>query len=225
MPSLLDLGIHYKKKYPKTRYVPFCEANTSKDRDDSMSKKAFAELLENETVILEKMDGENTNMYQDTIHARSTNSGDHPSRHWVKGLWGSFRHNIPLGIRICGENLYAKHSIAYEDLESYFMVFGVWEYELCWSWQDTVAFCKQLGLITAPVISGPGFHTQKDIDAIIASLDTDKQEGIVIRVAGSYRYEDHKLAAAKWVRPGHVQPNEKHWMTAKVIPNKLKINI
>ena len=51
-------------------------------------------------------------------------------------------------------------------------------------------------------------------------IDTTKQEGFVIRLADSFKFEDFSTSIAKWVRKGHVQTDE-HWMYKKVIPNKL----
>ena len=76
-----------------------------------------------EVIVLEKLDGENTSLYKDAIHARSLSSGHHPSRTWVKTLQGSMGYRIPEGWRICGENVYACHSIHYTALTSYFMSF------------------------------------------------------------------------------------------------------
>jgi len=60
------------------------------------------------------------------IHARSVESGAHPSRHWVKNFWSQIRADIPPGWRVCGENLFTTHSIPYTDLESYFLGCSVW---------------------------------------------------------------------------------------------------
>lgn len=88
-----------------------------------------------EVVITEKMDGENTTMYPGFIHARSLDSKDHPSRHYVKTLHGGIKYLIPEGYRLCGENVYAKHSLLYSALPSYFMLFSVWnELNVCLSW-------------------------------------------------------------------------------------------
>ena len=40
--------------------------------------------------------------------------------------------------RICGENLFAKHSVEYNDLPSFFMVFSWWEANKCLSWDETI---------------------------------------------------------------------------------------
>lgn len=50
-----------------------------------------------------------------------------PSRDWIKALHGQIAHEIPEGWRLCGENLYARHSIAYDALPSYFTLFSIWD--------------------------------------------------------------------------------------------------
>jgi len=104
-------------------------------------------------IVSEKIDGENTSIYGNHIHARSIDSKDHPSRHWVKNLHARIKHEIPDGWRICGENCFALHSIYYTELPSYFLVFGVYnEKNEYLNWDDTVEICNMLGLIHVPVL-------------------------------------------------------------------------
>ncbi|MGY5343347.1 RNA ligase family protein [Paenibacillus glucanolyticus] len=37
------------------------------------------------------------------------------------------KYRIPEGYRICAENVYAKHSLLYSALPSYFLLFSVWK--------------------------------------------------------------------------------------------------
>ena len=208
-------------KYPRTPHLPFSLGTTSDDR-----------LLSNtdhfkgmEIVVTEKLDGEGTSMYPDKIHARSIISGDHDSRHWVKGLWGQIRYMIPEGWRICGENVYAKHSILYNDLETYFYVFGIYDnHNICLSWKDTKLKCSEWGLKTVPEIKMlSSTFKESHLEDLGDFLDITKKEGFVIRNADAFNYEDHYNNVAKWVRPRHVQSSS-HWMTEKIVPNKLRVN-
>ena len=47
--------------------------------------------------VKEKMDGENTSLYQDGFHARSIDGRHHSSRDWVKGFWAQIAQDIPFG--------------------------------------------------------------------------------------------------------------------------------
>ena len=172
-------------------------------------------------IVSIKMDGENTSMYPDRIHARSIDSKDHPSRHYVKGLWGGIKHLIPEGWRICGENLYGKHSIFYNDLESYFYVFSIWdETNTCLDYGNTLEVCRELGLYHVPVIY-EGKYDEQLLRDLPNWPEMDGQEGYVVRTYQSFKYEDFNKHVVKYVRKNHVQTDE-HWMFQQVIPNKLR---
>jgi len=203
------------KKYPRTAHVPFSPGCSSNDKIHQN-----IDFFEGkEIVITEKMDGENTTMMNDCIHARSLDSGDHPSRHWVKGMWGEIKHEIPDDWKICGENLYAKHSLAYKNLSSYFLVFSIWdENDICLSWDDTVTYSEFLSLETVPVL-WRGIYNKDFVENF--KINTEIQEGFVIRIADSFPFKDFEKSVAKWVREGHVT-TEDHWMFKKIVPNELK---
>ena len=82
-------------------------------------------------------------MYRDGFHARSLDTPAHPSRDWLWGIHRQIGHDIPEGWRVCGENLYAKHSIAYRNLTAHFLVFGIWnEKAEALSWKDTLEWAQ-----------------------------------------------------------------------------------
>jgi hypothetical protein len=82
---------------------------------DDIKLKTFDMFKGKEVVVTEKMDGENTTMYRDHIHARSLDSAYHPSRTWVNNLWGKINYLIPEEVRLCGENMFWVHSIVYTE--------------------------------------------------------------------------------------------------------------
>ena len=205
-----------KTKYPRTYHLPFSQGVTSDDKKLS----SVAHFHGKEIVMTEKMDGENTTISRDYTHARSLDSVDHPSRHWLKGFWSTICYNIPEDWRICGENLYAEHSLGYNDLTSYFQVFSIWnEKNECLSWDETEEWCNLLGLTLVPVLWRGTFDENFLRNY---KLDTEKHEGYVIRLADSFNFEDFDTSVAKWVRENHVTTDE-HWMNKKVIPNKLAL--
>lgn len=207
-------------KYPQTKHLPFSLGMQSDDK----RILTLDGLIGHEVVVTIKKDGENTSMYSDRIHARSLDSRHHPSRDWVKAYWSKFKYLIPGGWRICGENVYAQHSIVYEDLESYFYGFSVWDQtNTAISWDDTLAMFDKLGIIPVPVLySGP--FDIKVLETLAKNLDTNKTEGFVVRVTDAFSFDDFDTKVAKWVRKGHVQ-TDKHWMAKEVIPNRLKTNV
>lgn len=188
-------------KYPKTNHLPWSQAIS---HDDKIIKTLS--FFENQRVIVtEKMDGENTTMYNHYIHARSLDSNNHPSRNWVKQLWSQVSVNIPDGWRICGENLYAKHSIYYEKLPSYFMGFSIWnDKNICLSWTETLEWFNLLNIECVPILYD-GIFNKKHIEMIWQQKNRLNHEGYVIRVADSFPYDDFKVKVGKFVRANHLQ--------------------
>jgi len=211
--NMLELFTDYIK-YPRTPHLPFSEGATNDDKVLS----SISHFEGKEVVISEKMDGENTTMYHQYIHARSIDSKNHPSRNLLKQFHASISIDIPFGMRVCGENMYAKHSIYYTNLQHHFLGFSIWdEKNTCLSVNETLEWFELLGITPAPIIFRGMFDERKVTD-ICRSLDLSKQEGIVIRLASSFKYSDFQLSLAKFVRKGHVETGE-HWMKAKIIPN------
>jgi len=202
-------------KYPRTSHLPWSLGISS---DDVLLSTTY-QFKGKQVVVTEKMDGENTTITSESVYARSPDSMDHPSRSWVKGLAGKIQFEIPKGWRICGENLYAKHSIEYSDLPSYFLVFSIWDKRnFCLSWDDTKEYAGILGLCTVRELYRGLFNEDK-IKKI--RVNTTRQEGYVVRTMQGFSYNNFKNNVAKYVRKGHVTTDQ-HWSFMKVIPNKLK---
>ncbi|MGW5847424.1 RNA ligase family protein [Streptomyces sp. NPDC055254] len=199
--------------YPRTPHLPWSPGATS----DDVRATGPAGLAGREVVVTEKLDGENTTLYRDGLHARSLDSAHHPSRAWVKGLQGRIGGRIPAGWRVCGENLYARHSLAYDDLDSWFYGFSVWDGERCLDWDRTAAFLRGLG-VPAPRVLWRGVFDERALRRL--RLDTARQEGYVVRTVDGFAREDFGRYVAKWVRGGHVR-TDTHWMFAQVVPNGL----
>lgn len=227
----MQRSINNYYKYPRTPHFPWSPGYVKED--DVVISESDLEKWEGVDVVLtEKLDGENTTMYSDYIHARSLDSKHHPSRSWVKKLHSEIAHKIPNGWRICGENLYAKHSIFYTNLPSYFIVFSIWnEKNRCISWNETKDWCGMLGLEHVPELWCGRFNARflkifwNGISKYDAYKDETKKadtiaEGYVVRVQREFDYEDFSSCCGKFVRGDHVQTNE-HWMHTRIVPNLL----
>ncbi|WP_406208395.1 AAA family ATPase [Kitasatospora sp. NBC_01560] len=200
--------------YPRTPHLPWSPGAAA----DDVRAGDLAGLAGAEVVVTEKLDGENTSVYRDGLHARSLDSAHHPSRAWVKALQGRIGPRIPPGWRVCGENLFARHSIPYTDLESWFYGFSVWTGEdHCLGWDDTVRFLHRLG-VPAPRVLWRGRYDERALRAL--RLDTGRQEGFVVRTAAGFPRGEFGRRVAKWVRPQHVR-TDTHWMHAAVVENGL----
>jgi hypothetical protein len=204
-------------KYPRTHHLPWSEGM----HDDDRMLPSIDVFARRRVIVTEKMDGENTTLYRHTLHARSVDGRSHPSRNWVKGFWSQVCGDIPEGWRVCGENLYAKHSIGYDNLPSYFMAFSIWdERNACLPWDETLEWLDLLGMTPVPVLYDGPFDA-KVIQSLYGPKDWGQREGYVVRVADGFSYGAFRDSVAKFVRRGHVQTN-KHWMHGQpIVPNEL----
>ena len=202
-------------KYPSTPHLPW-----SRPGEDDTYLADLSTFEGDEVVITEKLDGENANLYADHYHARSIDSRHHPSRSMIKAFHASIAHLIPNGWRLCGENVYAQHSIRYENLESYFYLFSVWnEHNHALPWDETRAWAHRIGAPT-PTEFYRGTWDEAFARELVSKLDSTRVEGYVVRTVHGFPYAAFGQHVAKYVRPNHVQTSQ-HWMHGPVIPNRL----
>lgn len=213
--KVLDLFTDWVK-YPRTHHLPWSPGVN----DDDKVMENLEEFMGKRVIATEKMDGENTSLYRNYTHARSVDGRSHPSRNWVKQFWSTISADIPEGWRICGENLYAKHSIHYTDLDTYFMGFSIWnERNICLSWDETVEWFGLIGIKPVPVIYD-GIFDEKAIKAIWDNKNWSNSEGYVLRRADSIAYGEFRRKVGKFVRKDHIQ-TIKHWMYGQPIEHNL----
>jgi hypothetical protein len=207
-------------KYPRTYHLPFSPGATKDDRVLSTYDAEAYFQRGQDVVVSVKMDGECTTLYREGLHARSLTYDAHPSRDWIRAFHARIAHEIPETWRICGENLYARHSITYKNLPTYFQVFSIWDGLRCLAWDETVEWCKILGLQTVPTLyRGTNYPWWGPLSGR-AEHQGDEMEGYVIRHADEFRYSAFRRSVAKYVRANHVQSSN-HWMHERVIPNGL----
>jgi RNA ligase len=215
--QVLHLFVDYVK-YPRTHHLPW-SLNINNDDRVISSLQAF---FDQRVIVTEKMDGENTTLYRDYIHARSIDGRHHDSRNWVKQFWGSMRHDIPAGWRVCGENMYAQHSIHYNDLPSYFLGFSIWDdRNVCLDWDTTQEWFTLLGITTVPVLYDAIYH-EHAVRSLYEGRDLPlPREGYVMRRASAISYGEFRHTVAKFVRKDHIQ-TVKHWMYGQpIVPNEM----
>jgi hypothetical protein len=211
-------------KYPRTPHLPFSPGGTSDDRRIE-SVEAF---LCTDIVLTEKMDGSNVCLETNACYARThTTQPQHVSFDTFKALHATVKSRIPEGTQVFGEWLYAKHSIAYETLPSYLMVFGVRDLKTSrWApWAEVELWAEKLGVATTPVLARESWLNREwkirelvGLHARMPSRCGGVCEGVVIRVAKSFSDTSFETSVAKWVRESHVQ-TDTHWKNQQVVRN------
>lgn len=203
------------KKYGRTFHLPISPGATSDDKIMS----SLDGLMVKDLVVTEKMDGENTTLHAGGSHARSPDSRYHPSRDWLKAFAAGISPYLAEDERIVGENLYARHSVAYDALPSYFLGFAWIVEDEVQTWDLTQARFEELGIQPVPTLYRGPFR-QALFDDLARALDFSRQEGFVARIADSFAEAEMPRRVGKYVREGHVQ-SEIHWMKAELTPNRL----
>lgn len=203
------------KKYGRTYHLPISPGAMSDDK----VMTTLDGLISCDLVVTEKMDGENTTIHRGGSYARSPDSRYHPSRDWLKAFAAGISLHLADGERIVGENLYARHSVAYEELPSYFLGFAWIIDGMVQSWNATVERFSELGIAPVPVLY-QGAYTDGMFERLAARLDQSRQEGFVARVADAFSEAEMPVRMGKYVRANHVQ-SEMHWMNAPLVPNRL----
>ena len=201
----------WKVRYPRTYHLPWSESITKDDR----VLTSLAALEGERVVVTEKMDGENVTMARQGIHSRSTAWRRHPAHSWVSNLHASIAHEIPDGWRVCGENLFAQHTLEYDGLPSYYLAFSVWEGLECLPWPETLEWIALLGLEPVPVLWRGRFSVEA-LKAVEAP-----GEGYVVRPERRFHLRQFPSLVAKWVRSGFAIQRP-HWQLGRaVVPNTL----
>lgn len=136
------------QKYGRTFHLPISLGATSDDK----ILTSLEGLSGDDLIVTEKMDGENTTLHANGTHARSPDSRYHPSRDWVKAFAAGISPQLATGERIIGENLFARHSLAYDALPSYFLGFAWIVDGVFQSWDQTVARFAELGITPVPTL-------------------------------------------------------------------------
>ena len=203
------------KKYGRTHHLPTSPGVSSDDK----VLQSIDGLTGDDIVVTEKMDGENTTIHWRGTYARSPDSRYHPSRDWLKAFAASVSPQLGENERVVGENLFARHSIGYDRLPSYFLGFAWIIDDVIQSWDDSMVRFRALGIVPVPLLyRGP--YRPGLFDRLTASLDLHHQEGFVVRIADAFPESLMQSRMGKYVRQGHVE-SEEHWMTSPMVKNRL----
>lgn len=121
-------------------HLPWSQEDARQDNYlDSVRECLFTQ---GDAVMTEKIDGSNVCLTRESLFARShSHEPEHASFDRLKARWPQFQYRIPDHVAIYGEWVYATHSITYNRLSDYLIVFSVldMEAEVWLSWDDTIA--------------------------------------------------------------------------------------
>lgn len=207
-------------KYPRTFHLPDSPGITKDDR--VMKSDAHWRDYNYIVTVSEKLDGENTSLHSDNIHARSVDAKSHPWGNYLKSFWATIKYKIPDNLQVVVENMYAKHSIYYDRLTSYQYITMIIDKreKTVLPLEEIILWSEELEIPMAPVYFHGGYtNFNPEIHIPKRSAFGDEIEGYVVRYSGGFPISEFNTRVGKWVREDHVKTN-KHW-TRGWIKNKL----
>ncbi len=211
-------------KYPKTYHIfPV----TSKYNLDNAT---IGRLLAGEVIVEEKMDGSNTGIirHRQGFHLQKRNSLVGPSVHEQFDFFYNWANTqnyekimaVPEGTLIYGELLYAVHTIYYDKLPDYFLVFDVRQNGRWLNYPERVSFCAVYGFQMVPFIASGSFS----LDELRSMVPTksaygEAAEGIVVK-----RYAKNGYFKGKIVNSSFIKTLEEsdHWTAYECRRNKMQ---
>lgn len=191
-----------------------------------LAKRVEEMLFDGEVVITEKLDGANAGIFRkdgETFPQKKGNKMDmsHPQFTFFKNQWMyENMHKIeklPDNIVVYGELLRCVHTVKYENLPDWFLVFDIYdlEQERYLSWSEITAICEKAGLHTVPLIY-EGKMKKKDLTIPERSHFGGFCEGVVVK-------NNKHQVRGKYVKPDFVKAvcDSKFWRDKKIELNKV----
>ena len=209
-------------RFPRTFHLPWSEEKS--DNDKVLSN--VDHLLNCYLSISIKMDGSNVGLSREHLSSRGGDIPKHESFDLLKQKYSLIKYEIPEDFIFYGEWLYAVHSIEYNDLDDYLMIFAIFDRsQHVWlSVKDVIEYSQLIGFQTVPFIKHNLFYkTEEDFKNGIVNIARNTinkgHEGIVVRKSGYFN--KYYGAVAKYVRESHVQTDE-HWSNKPIKKQGIK---
>lgn len=218
-------------KFPRT---PHLYGSLSTRDDRVLSERETERVLSEPLSVEEKIDGANVGISFDDDGALVIQNRGHylgPGDHAQYGpLWPFVYERMDalfdvLGSEriLFGEWCFAKHSIAYDRLPSFFVAFDLYD-KRDGSFGDRASLEEACGrsqcTVVPLIVRGAVLRTTAALDALIGpcTWGPDRAEGVYLR-----RESNGKLAARyKWVRKDFTAGITEHWNSKPLCPNKLE---
>ena len=217
-------------KFPRTPHVVWL--GESAPRGDKLMAAAEAgEWLRRPMSVEEKVDGANLGLSRGADGRLRAQSRGHYLDPWAAGQWkplwrwlaqreARLRSAIAPSTIAFGEWCYAEHSVFYDSLPDWFLLFDVYDRRegRFWSRVRRDEWARGAGLSTVPLVATGTFGLAGLRKLLVRSrLGSAPAEGVYLR------WDDREwlVARAKIVRPGWIMASDEHWSSGPLKTNRL----
>jgi len=220
-------------RFPHTPHLAWLAAGSPRD-DKVLSPVEAHALLGADVVIEEKLDGANLGFSLDEAGAlRAQNRGQYLTEPhtgqfarlpaWLAQHGPTLQATLKPGLIVFGEWCAARHSLHYDHLPDWFLVFDVYDREAgrFWSTGRRAALAHELGLLQVPRVDHGRYTLDALKDRLMAAHSHYRHgelEGLVIRRESA----DWCDARAKLVRPDFTQTIAEHWRRRLIEWNRIQ---
>jgi len=227
-------------EFPRTRHLPFEPCASSDDRIATLEECeniihgglniTIEEKIDGANLAITIIDGEPVIRNRNNILSKNYSSGKTPAKMQFSPVWTWFYNNKEkfetlqriLGFQPCvyGEWLYARHTVVYDSLPSWFVAFDVYDYE-----KKNYISPKRYrpALIEAGFDIVPEMKWDKITEKTLKAMrDTntefsknERKEGIYIKACDG----EFVVNRFKMVRPNFIQGE--HWNKKQLVKNRI----
>ncbi len=209
-------------RFPHTPHLAWLGAGEPRD-DKVLSASEVQELLADEVVIEEKLDGANLGIsLAGDGELRAQNRGQYLrppytgqfSRlaTWLPAHAPILRDVLAPGRIVFGEWCAARHSLDYTALPDWWLVFDIYERATgrFWCSERRNALATAIGVPTVPEL-GRGHYTRRQLEHLLDTSRSRYRDGPMEGLVARKQDAQHLIARAKLVRPDFTQAIDQHW--------------
>lgn len=219
-------------RFPHTPHLAWLGKGLPRD-DKVFSNLEIKKFLAHTLMVEEKLDGANLGVSVDTAgNFRFQNRGQYLQvpysgqfarlNIWLTRRADSLFDALGQDILVFGEWCAARHSLDYDSLPDWWMVFDVYDKSTgrFWSSDQRNAWAAEYGFSTVPTLARGRFTLSELVRMVQDASSVYRKgslEGIVLRTSGAEWTE----ARAKLVRADFVQSIGEHWRNRPLVWNQL----
>lgn len=218
-------------RFPHTPHLAWLGAGVPRD-DKVLTECEAQEFLAHDLVLEEKVDGANLGISVDeNLRIRVQNRGQYLAppyegqfgrlQEWLEFRADDLALALADGLILFGEWCAARHSLDYDALPDWLLVFDVYDRNMqtFWSVERRDELVRNLGLVSVPRIGSGRFTFEglkNDVLSRPSMLRSGSMEGVVARIQD----DGVTMARAKLVRPEFVQAIGIHWSRRRIEWNR-----
>lgn len=219
-------------RFPHTPHIAWLGSSTPRD-DKVLTREEAENFLDGPVIMEEKVDGANLGISIDSDgQLRVQNRGSYlvpPYAGQFSGLdrWLALHQDtifdeLGTDLVLFGEWCVARHSLAYDRLPDWLVVFDIYDRSAArfWSTHQRNILAAKLALVTVPSIAAGRYTLDQLINLVStapSSLRAGPPEGLYLRKEEA----DWLVDRAKLVRPEFVQAIGEHWRSRAIERNRL----